>query len=285
MENKSKAVIYMLLSSLCFSFMNVIIKISGSIPMFERIFFMNAATIIFVCIAARKNKRSLFGQKQSRKYLVIRALFGYLGLITNFYSISKLLLADSSILNKLSPFFVIIFAFIFLKEKLKKQQIPILILVFLGAVLVVKPQFSLEMLPAFSGVLSAVFGGAAYTLLRFLGNKEDLLTILFYFSLVSLVGTLPIMAMNFKVPTLIQAITLIAIGLVWIGGQSYMTLAYKFAPAGEISIYSYATIVFSTVLGFVVLKEYPDILSFMGGTLIIAAGTINYYYGRRTINI
>ncbi|MCY6370006.1 DMT family transporter [Clostridium ganghwense] len=285
MENKSKAVLYMLLSCLSFSFMNVMIKVSGDIPMFQRIFFMNGASLIFAYIIARKNKRNLFGHKESRKYLFTRALFGYLALITNFYSISKLLLADSSILNKLSPFFVIIFAFIFLKEKLSKAQIPILLLVFLGALLVIKPQFNLDALPAFSGVLSAIFSGAAYTLLRFLGDKEDFSTILFYFSLVSMIGTLPIMIMKFKVPSYIQVIMLIAMGLFWVGGQSYMTLAYKFAPAGEISIYSYATIIFSTILGFIVLKEYPDILSFMGGVLIIAAGGMNFYYGKRQIKI
>ncbi|MCY6355590.1 DMT family transporter [Clostridium sp. ZS2-4] len=280
MEKKSKAVMYMLLSSISFSFMNVMIKGSGDIPMFERMFFMNGASLIFTYILARKNKKNLFGQKESRKYLISRALFGYLALVTNFYAISNLVLADSSILNKLSPFFVIIFAFIFLKEDLSKVHILILLLVFLGAILVVRPKFNLEILPAFSGVLSAVFSGVAYTLLRFLGDKEDFSTILFYFSLVSIIGTFPIMIITYKIPNFIQIIMLAVMGIFWIGGQSYMTLAYKFAPAGEISIYSYSTIVFSTLLGLVVFKEYPDILSIIGGGLIISAGGINFYYGK-----
>lgn len=277
MDNKIKAIICMLISSLSFAFMNVFIKISHTIPMFERIFFINVMTLIFTYIIQKKDKKRLLGKKESRKYLFIRALLGYLALITNFHCVSKLLLADSAILNKLSPFFVMIFAFIFLKERITKTQRIVLLVVFLGAILVIKPKFTVEVLPAFIGVLSAIFSGGAYTLLRFLGDKEDFLTILFYFSIVSIVGTLPIMMTNFEILNLSQIIALLIMGIFWIGGQSYMTFAYKYAKAGEVSIYSYSNIVFAAILGFIIFKEYPDALSCIGGLLIIFAGTINIY--------
>ena len=47
----------------------------------------------------------------------MRSVCGTLGILCNYYAIDHLMLADASILNKLSPFFAILFSFILLKEK------------------------------------------------------------------------------------------------------------------------------------------------------------------------
>jgi drug/metabolite transporter (DMT)-like permease len=55
-----------------------------------------------------------------------------------------------------------------------------------------------------------------------------------------------------------------------------MTNAYRHAEAGELSIYTYANIVFSSLLGFFFFQEIPDIITIIGGVFIITAGYLNY---------
>lgn len=284
MDNKPKAIIFMLLSALCFAFMGVMVRLSGDIPLFEKVFYRNLISLFVALVIILKSKKRLFGKRENQIYLISRSLSGLLGVVLYFYAIDNLVLADASILNKLSPFFVTLFAFIFLKEKLSPIQIPALIAVIVGSILIIKPQFNLEVLPAISGFFSAVFAATAYTILRFLRDKEDYSTIVFYFSLVSVVVIFPIMMMNYKHPTLVQFICLIGTGIFAAIAQFALTLAYKYAPAGEISIYDYSNIIFSSFLGFIFWHEIPDLLSLIGGALIIFAGIAIFMYNNNYIN-
>ena len=55
------------------------------------------------------------------KYLWIRSIAGGIGMICNFYAIDHMAISDASVLNKLSPFFAIIFSiFVFIKVRERK---------------------------------------------------------------------------------------------------------------------------------------------------------------------
>ncbi len=255
--------------------------------------------------------------RENQLALLARSIFGLAGVVLNFYAIANLTLADSSMLGKLSPIFVTIMACIFLKEKIDNKQIlsiiitflgallvikpefslemlPSLsgimsaasagflkekidnkqilsiIITFLGALLVIKPEFSLEMLPSLSGIMSAASAGIAYTLLRYLKDKESPDTIIFYFSLISVVFTAPFALAEYVQPTFTQLGLLLATGVFASVGQFGITYAYKFAKATEVSIYNYSAIVFGIILGFIFFGEIPDTLSLLGGAIIIA---------------
>lgn len=282
MEKKSKAVIYMLLSALFFAFMAAMVKLSGDVPVLEKVFFRNLISL-FVAFGALKNSNgSIFGKKENQKYLIARSFLGLTGVFLYFYCISKLNLADSAMLNKLSPFFITIFAVIFLKEKLTPMKVISMFVVFLGALLVIKPQWNLSVVPAISGFLSAAFAGGAYTLVRFLKNRENPATIVFYFSFVSVIGTLPFMLVNFAIPSKIQFIYLILTGVFAAVAQFALTYSYKYAPASEVAIYNYVNIVFSAIIGFFIWGEIPDILSIIGGSIITLMAIAVYFQGKKS---
>jgi drug/metabolite transporter (DMT)-like permease len=283
MDNKPKAITLMLISALAFSIMGAMVKLSGDIPLFEKVFYRNLVSLGMAYIMIKKSKVSFFGKKENQKYLLSRSLLGLLGVILSFYAINYLVLSDASMLNKISPFFVTLFAAVFLKEKLNKIQIPVLIIVFTGALLIIKPQFNFSVLPALSGFISAMCAGGAYTLIRFLRDREKASTIVFYFSFVSVVVMFPLMILNYKWPTLIQLMFLIGIGVFAGVGQFTLTNAYRYAPAGEVSIYDYTSIVFSALIGFIVWSEVPDFLSFMGTLIIIGAAIFTYMYNRKRV--
>jgi drug/metabolite transporter (DMT)-like permease len=223
-----------------------------------------------------KEKENPFRQAAATKFLIFRSLAGLAGVILYFYAISNMPLADSTMLNKLSPFFVILFAGIFLKEGFNLRKVIVIILAFLGALLIIKPQFDMTIFPAIAGLLSAVFAGLAYTLVRFLKGKASSSIIVFYFSTISVIAILPMVVTNFTLPTYTNLLLLISIGIFAGIGQITLTKAYHLAPASEISIYNYASILFATILGLFIGDSLPDTLSIIGGLIIFFTAFYNY---------
>ncbi len=280
MKDKSKALIYILISTLSFCFMSVTVKYIQRVPVFEKVFFRNSVSLALALYMIIKSKpvgiSGYIGKKENQKFLFPRAAFGLVGVFLNFYAITHLKLADSQILNRLSPVWVALFALIFLKESLTKTQIFSILIALTGSVMVIKPGFSFDLLPALAGFASSITAGAAYTLLRHLRGKEKPEVIIFYFSLISIIGSFPFMMFNFVPPTPYELFILLLTGIFASIGQFGLTHAYRHAKASQVSIYTYTGILFAAIIGFLVWNEVPDLLSIIGGLLIILSGYIVY---------
>ncbi len=275
MDNKKKAVIFMIAAALSFTLMQLFVKLAEAIPLYEKVLFRNSVSLFVTLMILIIYKKPFIPKKKNRKALFFRCFFGLLGVIFFFYAIDKLIMSDASTLNRLSPFFTTVFAAIFLKEKLNRYHFFILAAVFTGTLLIVKPQFDLSVLPAITGVLSAVFAGAAYTILRFL-KEENTYTIIFAFSLFSVVGLIPFAAADFIVPGSIQLLQLLMIGVFASLGQISITLSYKYAPASQVSVYNYLSVIFALITGFLVFNEIPDFYSLLGSSIVLTMAYFNY---------
>jgi len=275
MENRKKGIIYILMSSLFFALMAAAVKFLGDIPTAEKIFFRNLFGVAAAFMIIRKRDEGFTGN--NIKLLVLRSTFGLLGIAAYFYALSQIKLSDTVILNKMSPFFVVVFAALFLKEKVSKKQIIALITAALGAVLVIRPGFESDIFPALIALMSSLFAGIAYTIVRQLRKSDSAAVVVFYFSLFSTIAVTPFMLNgSFVIPNGVEVLGLLAIGAAATAAQLFMTNAYRYAEAGELSIYTYANIVFSSLLGLIFFQEVPDLLTVIGGILIITAGYINY---------
>jgi len=105
MNKKTKAILLMLFSAFTFSAMQIIVKLLPEIPLMEKVFFRNFISLIIAFIVIKKNNLSYFGNKENRKYLFFRYLFGFTGIVLFFYATTQMFAADAAILNKLSPIF------------------------------------------------------------------------------------------------------------------------------------------------------------------------------------
>lgn len=85
-----------------------------------------------------------------------------------------------------------------------------------------------------------------------------------------------IITKDFIIPTSTEALLLILIGLAAVTAQIFMTSAYRYAPAGELAIYTYSNIVFSIIFSIIIWSDFPDIYSLIGALLIVSGGYINY---------
>lgn len=269
----------MLLSTLSFSVMQLIVKLSsGTIPVMEQVFARNLITLFIALSMIIKTKVPAFGRKENQPALLGRAVLGYIGVVGYFYATTHMNVADASLLHRSSPFFTIIFAAIFLKERLKRIHIIALLIAFTGALLVINPSFNLEKItPALMGIMSAIVSGAAYVLISFLKGKESNATIIFVFSIVSCILSLIFGVTSFAVPTAMDLLMLLGIGLTAGYGQITLTQAYSMTAPGEVSIINYVGIVFSAILGLVFLNEAVSVRSLVGMILIFAAALLLYF--------
>lgn len=284
LSDRNKGIIFIILSAFGFAMMSAFIKLSGDLPSIQKTFFRNLVSCIIAFSLILKYKESAFGSKENRKILILRSIFGTLGIILNFYAIDRLVLSDANMLNKLSPFFVIIFSAIFLKEKIKSNQAIAVIIAFIGALFIIKPTLNFAIIPYVAGILGAIFAAAAYTCLRVLGGKEKFYTVVFFFSLFSTVSIFPFAIMAYKSMTVIQFVYLVLGGVFASIGQFGVTLAYKYAPAKEISIFDYSNIIFSAIISIVVFNVIPDKYSFIGYIIIFSASYYMFLNNKKTKN-
>ena len=278
---KQRGILLMLLSALLFSAMQVIINITGDrVPLMEQVFFRNLVSLIISFIIIHRNGLSMFGEMKYQPFLFMRSGFGFLGLISLFYAASRASQADVTILSKLSPFLITLLAFVFLKEKIAKIQIPALLIAFSGAFLVANPAFHSNVFPLFLAFLCAIFSSITYTLLAYFKDKVNALTVIMHFSTFSTIFSLPFFIMDFSMPSPSDFLLLLLMGVFGGFGQIALTYAYRMAPASEVSIYNYSGILFSMLLGYVVLGETVSYTSLMGGALVVLASLLTYRYSR-----
>lgn len=272
----------MVLSTLSFAIMAVCVRKSGDLPLFEKVFFRNFIMLFIVIFLIWRSDINWLGEPRNRKFLAARALLGFTGVCLFFYAILNINLSDASVLNKLSPFFVFIFAVLFLKEKLGRFRIPALVIAFIGSIMVIQPRFDVSVLPAAAGAASALTAGLAYTIVRYLGDKEHPYTIIFYFSCIATLISLPLMLLDFVRPNMEQLLFLLLTGVFAAGGQYLLTLAYKHAKASEISVYNYSHVVWAFIIGLLFFGEIPNMIAIIGTLLIVGTGVALWTYDRRT---
>lgn len=273
---------FLVLSAFFFALMSVFVRLSGDLPTFQKAFFRNAvAALISFILLAKSGDFSV--KKGCGIPLLLRSVAGTVGIVANFYAVDHMTIADASILNKLSPFFAVVFSVILLKEKASKWDWALIALAFFGALFVVKPSFDLAaFLPALIGVLGGLGAGIAYAFVRLLGNKgERKPVIVFYFSLFSCLVVTPMFIAGYTPMAWWQVVYLLLAGGCAGAAQFSITAAYAYAPAKEISVYDYFQILFTAVLGWTCFQEIPDALSFIGYAIIIAAAVLKYLKARK----
>ena len=142
-KKKYLGIIYIILSAFSFAFMFAFVRMAGDLPTMQKTFFRNFVALWFAIGVMVKNRIPLRVEGHKPRFaLFIRCLAGSLGMIGNFYAIDHLKLSDASMLNKMSPFFAVVFSIIVVKEKLTLVQLLTILGAFGGSLFIIKPSFS-----------------------------------------------------------------------------------------------------------------------------------------------
>ena len=278
---KVKGIIAILISAIGFSFMSVFFRLAGDLPVFQKSLARNLVAMFIPLFFLYKYKQPLFGKLSSQPLLIARSALGLTGVLFNIYAIDHMILSDADTLMKLNPFWTILLSLFFLREKIFKYQIIAMIVAIAGMLFVVKPEFSSEMIPSLIGLMSGIFAASAYTCVRALSTREAPYTIVFYFSFFSIIVLIPFTIFTYEPMSWLQMLYLLGAGLSAAVGQIGITLAYSFAPAKDISIFTYASIIFTALFGFILFGESPDFYAMLGYVIIIGASYYMFEKARR----
>lgn len=162
MSRKHKGILFIVISVFCFALMNVCVRMAGDLPSIQKSFFRNLIAFLIAAVTLWKQHAWYSGRHGNMKYLLLRSACGTIGILCNFYAVDHLVLADASMLNKMSPFFAILFSVLILNEKVKPAQALIVLGAFVGSLFVIKPTgLNMEIFPALVGFAGGVGAGAA----------------------------------------------------------------------------------------------------------------------------
>lgn len=279
MSKKRIGIICIILSAFFFALMNMFVRMSGDLPVFQKSFFRNLVAVLFALIVLLRKKPEIRLDKGDIGVLLLRSAFGTIGVLCNFYAVDHLLLADANILNKLSPFFALLMGVLILKERISLFQVSTVLIAFMGALLVIRPGAGVVSGPAVIGALGGLAAGTAYTFVRKAGIRGiPGPFIVFFFSLFSCVVIFPIMAAGYVPMCPSQLVFLLLAGFSAAIAQFCITAAYVNAPARDISIYDYSQIIFAAVIGFIAFNQIPDIYSWAGYTVIFGTALANFLH-------
>lgn len=281
-NDKIKGISLIIITAFLLSLMALFVKLAGHIPTAEKLIYRNTISIIVSFFIILKTKGSFFGTKESRNGLIGRTVLGTIGLLAKIYAVSHMLLANATMLTDLSPFFVIIFSYIFLKEKLKPMQIFAITIAFIGMIFVVHPSGSkFEMIAALCALLSAIMAGGAYTTMRYLGPIEKPVTVVFFYTFISSLLCLPFMIYSYVPLNGKQFLFLMLASGACAIAEFTVVNAYKFAPSKDISLYTYSGVIFSAIFEFLIWFKLPTITDLIGYAIIIFAAIILFVYGNK----
>ena len=263
MSSRNKGICFIILSAFSFALMGACVRLAGDVPSIQKSFFRNLVAFFVALIMIVRSGDGFEIKKGNLGYMVLRATFG--------------------MLNKMSPFFVILFSFLLLKEKLKPAQAIAIFVAFIGSLFIIKPTFTnMELFPSVIGLCGGIGAGIAYAMVRILGQRgQKGSSVVLFFSGFSCIVTLPYLLFNFHPMTGAQILALFGAGLAAAGGQFGITAAYYHAPAKEISIYDYSQIIFSTILGYFLFGQVPDKYSVLGYVIILTMAAWMFFYNKR----
>ena len=277
-NNILKGIFCIIIAGFGFALMSLFVKLSGDLPSMQKGFFRNIIAVFISSIPLIKHWKVINIPRNNTGWLVLisRSVFGTIGLVLNFYAISHISLADSSIIQKLSPFIIIILSYIFFKEEMTKFQVFAIIIAFIGITLIIKPSANnIISMGALAALLGALCAGIAYTCVRYLGTHNiSGEFIIFFFSSLSSLMLLPYLILDYRTMTYYQLLMLLLAGISATIGQYGVTFAYKFAAAKNISVFDYSQVLFSGIFGYMFFGEFPDFQSLIGYIIVISVGIV-----------
>ena len=277
-NNILKGIFCIIIAGFGFALMSLFVKLSGDLPSMQKGFFRNIIAVFISSIPLIKHWKVIHVPKNKIGWLVLisRSVFGTIGLVLNFYAISHISLADSSIIQKLSPFIILILSYIFFKEEMTKFQVFAIIIAFIGITLIIKPSGNnIISMGALAALLGALCAGIAYTCVRYLGTHNiSGEFIIFFFSSLSSLMLLPYLIFDYKTMSSYQLLMLLLTGISATIGQYGVTFAYKFAAAKNISVFDYSQVLFSGIFGYIFFGEFPDFQSLIGYFIVVSVGIV-----------
>lgn len=280
-----RGIAYKLIAVMCFIAMQSLVKwVSADVPAGESVFFRSlfALPIIIGWLAVRGDLKT--GLRVARPMAhVWRGFIGTCAMGSMFAGLAFLPLPEVTALTYAMPLLVVIFAAMFLDEKVGVFRLGAVALGMTGVLIVLAPRVTslqgdtvrtMEAIGAVIVLLGAVCGALAQIFIRKMVQTEEVSAIVFWFSCTSTIMALFTLPFGWVVPSPAQTVALIVTGLIGGIGQIFLTSSYRFADASLVAPFDYASMLFAILIGYFIFAEVPTGQMLFGAALIILAGII-----------
>jgi drug/metabolite transporter (DMT)-like permease len=274
-----KAVKYMVISAIAFTFLNVFVKQNAQFNVYQIVFFRSVGSLFFTIPFLLKNSISFIGNK--KKLLIFRAIAGLTSMILFFKSMTLLPVGTAVTLRYVAPIFATIFALVWLKERIKISQWLFLAVSFLGVLILKGFDTQVNSLGMIFALCSAAFTGIVFILLRKIGDSDHPVVVVNYFMIIASIIAGLFMIPYWKTPAGVEWLVLLCLGVFGYYGQLYMTKAFQKVETNTIAPLKYLEVIFTLLIGIVWFHENYTIWSLLGITLIITGLTLNVFANRR----
>ncbi|HWM88567.1 MAG TPA: DMT family transporter [Kofleriaceae bacterium] len=270
---------HMAASAFFFSMMSLLVKLAGERLPSSQLVLVRAIVCLFLSWAwLRRSGVSPWGSHPWM--LVLRGLFGTVGLVCFYYTLVTLPLAESVVIAHTSPIFTAALAALLLAEPISRRLLVAIVCCAGGVLAIARPAlvFGGEGAPldhwgVAVGFLGAVASACVYVLIRRIRDRENPLVMVFYFPLVTLPVVLPIAIARWVWPTPLEWLMLLGLGVATQLAQIHMTRGLVLVQAGRATAVGYIQVALAALWGALFFDEVPDLLT-LGGALLILAGTL-----------
>ena len=276
MSKNHLGAVYMILSVLFFSFMDILIKITDEYNVGQTMFFRALFGLIPIFFLIPKNRMKNFYKTKNIKLHFYRSFFGAIAMAAIFIGLRNLQLAEVTALAFSGPLWVVLFSMFFLSEKIRLKRWIAVGLGFIGVIIISKPGFdNLNFYYIYPIIFCIGFAGVSILIRKLTLAGESIWLIAFYFSLVSgLGGLLTIPLGLWKMPNTYDFILLILIGLLGGIANLLLTQSYKLAEVTLTTPLKYLSLVIAIIFGFYFFEEIPSIHTLSGAALIVVSSAI-----------
>ncbi len=204
----------------------------------------------------------------------LRALIGVTAMSCLFYSWAHLPLGQAAMLKQTAPFFLPLIALWWLKEPISTRVKVAILVGFTGVAFILQPDDGVLHIAVLVGLVGAMLGALAKVTIRSMRGSESPNKIVFYFAFFgSLLAAIPA-SMNWVMPTLTQFIWLFGLAATSTLAQLLLTRAYGMAPAGQLGPFTYASVIFATLMGWLIWNETVNIFTLLGIMIVCFAALI-----------
>ncbi|MCL5127423.1 DMT family transporter [Algibacter sp. L4_22] len=275
----STAIFYMILSVIAFSLMNAVVKCLSGFGAYQIVFFRSIGTLLFTVPLIVKAKIPILGN--NKKLLFLRGLFGVISLTCFFQSLNYISLGTAASLRYTSPIFAAIFALFYLKEKIKPIQWILFVIAFLGVLVIKGFGADVNSLGVIFAILSAIFLGLIFIVIRKLGDSEHPLIIINYFMVLAFLFGGIMSIKYWKTPNLTEWLLLLSLGVFGYVGQIFMTKSLQASETNIVVPLKYLEVVFMIIIGAFWFDEIYTLWTLFGVFLIMFGLLYNIYLKRK----
>jgi drug/metabolite transporter (DMT)-like permease len=273
-----KGIAYMLIAAFAFAWMNLLAKYLDDFHPLQVVFFRATGTFVFIFPYMLVKKVPILGRHVF--WLSLRGVLSFVSLALFFLVIQRIPLGSAVALRYTAPIFSVLFAFWFLKEYIKPWQWIALFISLIGAFIMKGVDFRIDGLSFALILISSILVGGVFTIVRYLGSREHFLTIINYFMVFSMVGSLFFVA-HWRMPVGQEWWWVCSIGVLGLIGQVFLTRAFQLADTNTVAPIKYMELVYALLFGFFLFGETYDWLPIVGMSLVVFGMLLNVWVKSR----